>query len=142
MYLLDTNVVSELRKAPSGKANKRVASWAKGVDPSNMYLSVISIMELEIGALRKMRKDPAQGTVFRSWMSNWVFPVFSGRMLDVTIKIARCAAKLHVPDPRPDRDALIAATAIVCDMTVAPRNVGDFEPTGVEIVNPWSYNGA
>lgn len=137
MYLLDTNVVSELRKVRSGKADAGVASWADNVDTADLYLSVITVQELEIGVLLSERRDPSQGAVLRAWLSGHVLPAFSGRILSVDAAVAQCSARLHVPDPCPVRDGLIAATALVYGMTVVTRNVADFEPTGVKILNPW-----
>ena len=137
MYLLDTNVISELRKAKSGKADKNVVSWANSVSATRLFLSVITILELETGILLVERRDPAQGAMLRSWLNAHVLPAFSERILAVDTAVAQCCARLHVPDPRSDRDALIAATALVHGMTVVTRNVNDFEPTGVEILNPW-----
>ncbi|MBP8097911.1 MAG: type II toxin-antitoxin system VapC family toxin [Arenimonas sp.] len=140
MFLLDTNVVSELRKIRFGKADKNVARWADGVDAADLYLSAISIQELEIGVLLAERRDPAQGAVFRAWMDNHVLPAFSGRILAVDTAVAQRSARLHVPDPRPVRDGLIAATGLVHGMTVVTRDVTDFEPTGVAILNPWTHD--
>ncbi len=137
MYLLDTNVVSELRKVRAGKADGLVASWAERVDAADLFLSVITIRELEIGVLLAERRDPSQGGILRSWLSNHVLPAFAGRILAVDTAVAQRSARLHVPDPRPVRDALIAATALVHGMTVVTRNVDDFAPTGVPILNPW-----
>lgn len=137
MYLLDTNVVSELRKAKSGKSNKNVTAWAKSVSATSLFISVITILELETGILLVERKDLSQGAVLRSWLNSHVLPVFSERILNIDVAVAQRCAKLHVPDPRSDRDAIIAATALVHGMTVVTRNVNDFEKTGVEILNPW-----
>jgi hypothetical protein len=138
MYLLDTNVVSELRKIRLGKANRHVADWADSVDAVDLCLSVISIQELEIGVLLAERRDPAQGAVFRAWLNGHVLPAFTGRILAIDIAVAQRSARLHVPDPRPVRDGLIAATALVHGMTLVTRNVADFEPTGVSLLNPWT----
>lgn len=138
IFVLDTNVVSELRKVRSGKADDNVAAWADSVSANDLYLSAITIQELEIGVLLAERRDPAQGAMLRAWMNNHVLPAFSGRVLPIDITVAQRSARLHVPDPRPVRDALIAATALVHGMTLATRNVIDFEPTGVMIVNPWT----
>lgn len=138
MYLLDTNVVSELRKIRAGKADKNVASWADSVDAADLYLSAITVQELEIGVLLAERRDPAQGAVFRAWLNQHVLPVFADRILAVDTAVALRGARLHVPDPRPVRDGLIAATALVHGMTVVTRNIADFEPTGVQTFNPWS----
>lgn len=137
MYLLDTNVVSELRKAKTGKINRHVKAWAKSISATAMYLSAISVLELEIGVLLIERRDPSQGALLRSWMTGHVLAAFDGRLLAVDTAVAQRCAALHVPDPRSDRDALIAATAFVHGMTVVTRNVADFEPTGVAIINPW-----
>ena len=140
MYLLDTNVISELRKAKSSRADENVVTWADSVTAERLYLSVITILELEIGILKVERRDPTQGTILRSWLNKHVFPAFSDRILAVDTAVAQCCAKLHVPNPRSDRDAIIAATALVHGMTMVTRNVDDFEPTGVEILNPWKPN--
>ena len=137
MYLLDTNVVSELRRAKTGKADWNVLAWAEGVSASRLFLSVISVLELEIGILLIERRDSHQGALLRSWMEEHVLPAFDGRILAIDTAVAQRCAALHVPDPRSDRDALIAATALVHGMTVVTRNTADFEETGVALVNPW-----
>lgn len=138
MFLLDTNVISELRKAKSGKADENVLLWANSIPASSLYTSVITILELEIGVLLTERRDPSQGAVLRTWLNSHVLPAFYDRILVVDTAIAQCCAKLHVPDPRSNRDSIIAATALVHGMTVVTRNVSDFEPTGVKIFNPWN----
>lgn len=137
MYLLDTNVVSELRKAKAGKADENVAAWAGSAPATSLFLSAITILELEMGVLLIERRDPAQGTLLRTWLDAHVLPAFAGRILPVDTAVAQRCAKLHVPDPRSDRDALIAATALVHGMTVVTRNMADFAATGVELFNPW-----
>ena len=137
MFLLDTHVVSELRKIRSGKADAHVARWADAVDAASLYVSVITIGELEIGVLLAERKDPAKGAVLRLWLDHAVLPAFANRILPVDLAVSIRSAKLHVPDPRPVRDGLIAATALVHGMTVVTRNVADFEPTGVLTIDPW-----
>ena len=137
MYLLDTNVVSELRKA--NRADRNVRAWACGVPTASLFLSVISLLEIETGILLVERRDPPQAALLRAWLDDRVLPAFSERILVVDIAVARCCAKLHVPDRCSDRDALIAATALVHGLTVATRNVGDFKNTGVALVNPWEF---
>ncbi|WP_404404714.1 type II toxin-antitoxin system VapC family toxin [Pelagibacterium halotolerans] len=137
MLLLDTNVVSELRKVRFGKAAPGVAAWSEGVDASDLYVSAITLMELELGILRLERKDADQGALLRAWMQSHVLPEFSERTLSVDPAVALRCAKLHVPAPMPERDALIAATAIVHGMAIVTRNIADFETTGVPIINPW-----
>ena len=137
MFLLDTNVVSELRKAHFGKADPRVAAWAAATRPSGLFLSVVSVMELEQGILSLARRDPRQAATIRRWLDDQVLPAFEGRILVVDLAVARCCAALHVPDRRQERDALIAATALVHGLTVVTRNQADFEPTGAPLLNPW-----
>jgi predicted nucleic acid-binding protein len=137
MFLLDTNVVSELRKAKAGKADPRVAAWARQVPSSSLFLSVVTVQELEIGVLLAERRDPRQGSLLRAWLDKQVLPLFADRILPVDTDVARRSAALHVPDPRPIRDALIAATALVHRLVVVTRDVGDFGATGVELLDPW-----
>jgi len=137
MYLLDTNVVSELRKIRLGKADSHVANWADSVDATDLYISVITLQELEIGVLLSERRDPSQGAIFRAWLSGHVLPAFTDRILVVDAAVAERSARLHVPNPRPVRDGLIAATALVHCMTVVTHNVADFESTGVPTLNPY-----
>ena len=137
MFLLDTNVVSELRRARSGRAHPGVLAWAERADPAALFLSVVSLHELELGVRLKQHRDPRQGLLLRQWLDQQVVPSFVGRILPVDEAVVRCSAALHVPDPRPLRDCLIAATALVHAMVVVTRNVDDFLPTGVELLNPW-----
>jgi predicted nucleic acid-binding protein len=138
MYVLDTCVVSELRKVRSGRADPGVAAFEKTVDASALFLSAVTIFELELGILALERKDAAQGSVLRAWLEKNVLPEFSSRTLPVDVAVARRCARLHVPDRRSERDAFIAATALVHGMSVVTRNVADFEPIGVAIINPWA----
>jgi toxin FitB len=137
MYLLDTNVISELRKVRGNKAHPNVANWSASTKLNTLFISVITLQELEIGTLLVERKDPAQGIILRRWLDDYVHSVFVQRTLDVTTTIAVASAKFYIPNPSPTRDALIAATAIVHGMTVVTRNVADFELTGVKMLNPW-----
>jgi toxin FitB len=140
MYVLDTNVVSELRKVRLGKADENVAAWAESVDAADLFVSAITIMELELGVLSIERKDATQGAMLRAWLNQHVLPEFSGRTLPVDTAVAQRCARLHVPDKRGERDALIAATALVHGMTVVTRNIADFKPTGVIVINPWEVS--
>ena len=112
-------------------------AWASGLPVANLYLSAITVLELELGALLIARKDKSQGEVLRAWIDGQILPRFEGRVLPVDTAVAQCCARLHVPDPRAERDALIAATALAHGMTVATRNVADFEATGAKLFNPW-----
>ena len=135
--VLDTNVVSELRKVQSGKANANVSAWARSVDAADLFVSAITILELELGVLSLELKDATQGALLRTWLERQVLPEFSERTLPVDTAVAQRCAQLHVPNPRSERDALIAATALVHGMAVVTRNVADFAPTGVPLINPW-----
>jgi toxin FitB len=136
MFVLDTNVVSELRRPE--KADPNVLAWASNVSLSDIFISAISVLELELGVLLVERRDEAQGTILRAWIDGQILPRFEGRILPVDAAVAQRCARLHVPDPRSERDALIAATALVHAMTVVTRNAADFSPTGVKILNPWN----
>ena len=135
MFLLDTNVLSELRRRD--RTDRNVAAWADALDPADLFLSAITILEIEAGTLLIELRDPAQGALLRTWINHRVLPAFAGRILAVDTAVAQCCPRLQVPDPRAERDALIAATALVHRLKVATRNIADFRPMGVEIVNPW-----
>jgi predicted nucleic acid-binding protein len=137
MFVLDTNVVSELHTVRSGKANAGVARWADSVEAASLYVSAITILELEIGVPQMERRNPPEGAILRIWLDQHVLPEFEARVLAVDTAVAQRCARLHVPDRRSERDALIAATALVHGMTVVTRNVSDFEPTAVTVINPW-----
>ncbi len=139
-YLLDSNVVSELRKRP-GVADPNVVAWAAGQEVEDLYISVISVMELELGVARIERRDASQGAMLREWFERAVIRDLADRTLPVTLPIVRRVVPCHVPDPRPDRDAYLAATAAVHGLIVATRNVADFAPTGVRVHNPWQPSG-
>jgi predicted nucleic acid-binding protein len=137
MYLLDTNVISEFRKARIGKADRQVAAWANSVSMESMFLSSVCILEMELGTLLMERRDSVQGAILRAWLEDFVLPTFAERILVVDTPVALKGAALQVPNPRSYRDALIAATALVHGMTVVTRNVKDFKDTGAALLNPW-----
>jgi len=142
MFLLDTNVVSELRKAypprrGPAKIDRYVAAWIGSVPPTSLHISAISVLELEIGCLLLERRDPVQGQTLRRWLRDYVMPAFATRTLPVDAVVEQKCAALHVPDPMDDRDSLIAATALVHGMTVVTRNVAHFQRTSVALLNPW-----
>lgn len=140
MFLLDTNVVSELRKAGSGRADPNVKAWAAYMSAGSLYISAITVLEIELDVLQLERRDATQGTVLRSWMTAHVMPAFAGRVLPVDSAVALRCAQLHMPNRRPERDCLIAATALVHGMTVVTRNVADFQGTGVSLLDPWQWS--
>src|SRR5690606_31334141 len=126
------------RKARAGKADPRVTSWAASVPVVSLFVSVIVIQEIEIGVLLAERRDPSQGRLLRQWLEAHVLPAFGERILPVDTSVARRSAPLHVPNPRPVRDALIAATALVHGLTIVSRNVPDFRGTGAAVLDPWA----
>lgn len=136
MFLLDTNVVSELRRRE--RADPGLLAWAQETPTSRLFLSAITLLEIEVGVLRVARRDAPQGAVLRAWIDSQVMPAFADRVLPVDAEVALRCARLHVPDPRSERDALIGATALVHGMTVVTRNQADFAPMGVALLNPWS----
>lgn len=134
MFLLDTNVVSELRKT---QADPAVVAWARSVPAYKLYISAITLLEIETGILRLERRDPEQAAPLRNWLEVHVMAAFAGRVLSVDGAVARRCARLHVPDRSNECDALIAATALVHDMTVVTRNTRDFAFSGAPVLNPW-----
>jgi len=139
MYLIDTNVISELRKVLIGKANAQVVNWVDSVEPTELFVSVVTMHELKIGILLAERRDAAKASVLNTWYEQ-VVQTFKGRILVVDMKVIAYSAQLHVPNPKPFSDCLIAATALAHNMTVVTRNVEDFNNTGVRLINPWEVN--
>jgi toxin FitB len=138
MYLLDTNVLSELRRPE--RANHRVKAWAAASPAALFYISSITVLEIEHGILLIERRDRQHGAQLRTWFEEEIVVQFEQRILAIDTAVARRCAQLHVPDRRPERDALVAATALVHDMTVITRNVVDFQSTGVALINPWDVH--
>jgi predicted nucleic acid-binding protein len=141
MYLLDTNVLSELRKRRSGRIDPAVEAWATKTDPASLHLSAVTVMEIELGIGLLDRRDAAQAASIRFWFRERVLPAFAGRILPVDTAVALRCAQLHVPDPRSERDAWIAATGLVHGLTIVTRNRADFAATGVTLFNPWREGG-
>jgi toxin FitB len=137
MFLLDTNVLSELRRRD--RTNPAVAAWADAVHPADLFLSAITILEIEAGTLMLQRRDKVQGAMLRAWIDDKVLPTFENRILPVDTAVAMRCARLHVPDPRSERDALIAATALVYRMRLVTRDIADFAPMEVDLLNPWEH---
>ena len=136
MFLLDTNALSELRRP--GRAHPGLIAWLSGKAPADLFISSITLFEVELGAALAERKDPGKGHVLRSWIDKHVVPAFRGRILAVDAEVAQRCAALHVPIPRPQADSLIAATALVHRLALVTRNVRDFECMGVPLINPWA----
>lgn len=137
MYVVDTNVISELAKVERGRADPKVVAWFRPLPVSSLFLSAITIVEIEMGVLAMERRDVVQGRSLRHWLEHSLLAAFAGRILPVDLAAARCCAPLHVPNRRPDRDALIAATALAHGMSVVTRNTADFAGTGVPLLDPW-----
>lgn len=139
MYLIDTNVISEIRKAGDGRADPAVTVWHAEVDPDDAYLSVVTLMEIEFGAIRVEETDPVQASRLRHWLHQQIIPTFGERVLPIINATAFRCAPLHYPQPRSWRDSWIAAAALEHDLTVVTRNLKDFVGTGVAVINPWEY---
>jgi predicted nucleic acid-binding protein len=137
MFLLDTNVVSEARKSGDARADVNVVAWLSTADPATLYISPITLQEIEVGILRAELRDAVKGSHLRKWMNDRLIPEFAGRVLPIDAAIALRCASLHVPITQSDNDAWIAATALVHNMTVVTRNIADFQRTGVRLLNPW-----
>jgi toxin FitB len=136
-YLLDTNVVSELRKVGDGKADPNVTAWISAQDSRDLYVSAITILELERGILSIQRRDIEQGSRLRTWMDSRVRAELAERIISIDDAVATRCAHLHIPNRRNEADAIISATALVHGLVVVTRNIQDFQGTGVVLVNPW-----
>ena len=128
--------MSELRK-PKDRADARVRAWIARRTASDLFLSAITILEIEISINQTARRDDVQARRLQVWLDDAVLDAFAGRILAVDTAVTRRCARMHVPDPRPERDALIAATASVQGFTVVTRNMKDFESLDVAVLNPW-----
>jgi len=135
MYLLDSNVISELRKGKA-KPSAAVRAWAAQAAVGELYLSAISVMELDIGVRLLERKDVAQGATLRAWFKQ-VLRDFEGRVLVFSGTTALMCSVLHVPDKRSFRDSMIGATALEHGFAVVTRNVNDFALPGLKLIDPW-----
>jgi len=134
-YLLDTNVISELRKFGTGKCDAKVEKWIASIDAETTFISVVTVLEIEYGVVQIEQRDAAQGALLRAWFEGKVLPEYRNRMLPIDAAVARRCVRL--PNRRSEMDALIAATALVHDLIVVTRNARDFTGTGARIVNPW-----
>jgi toxin FitB len=135
MYLIDTNVISELRRPD--RADVNVRRWADAAQGPTLFLSVMTVLELQSGAYYMVRRDAQFGTILQTWIDLLVLPSFAGRILPIDTQIALEAARLHTIRTFPERDVFIAATALVHGLTVVTRNLKDFAEAGVRLLNPW-----
>lgn len=136
VFLLDTNIISDLRRPD--RAPENLLAWSRETPTHRQFISCITVFELELGIQQKERRDRAQGRLLREWLEDQVLPAFEGRILDINSAVARRCAAMHVPNPAPERDAWIAATALVHKLTVVSRNTRDFASCGAQVLNPWS----
>ena len=139
MYLLDTPVISELRKAKTGRCDAGVMRWASGVARQNLYMSAISLLELENSVAKAERKDRVQAAPLRSWLDDQVMKAFDGRILPVDAGVVKKRAALNHAESKSERDALVVATAQLHGLVLVTRNVAAFKTTRVKLFNPWGY---
>lgn len=142
MYLLDTNIVSESRKLGTSRIDVVAANWLSRIDAAQTFLSAMTVFELERGVLQMERRDATQGSMLRRWLNDRVMVAFEKRILPLSSAVAQPSAGLHIPDPRSERDAWIAATAIDAGLILATRNISDFAGMGVSLVNPFVSDDA
>jgi len=137
MYLLNTNIISELKKLDSGKIHPQVQRWAYSINLMQTKISVVSIIEIRTGILSLARKDQAQAASLDNWFTNRLLPAYRTRTLSVDTEVALICAQLHIPAKRPINDAYIAATAIAHNLTLVTRNVRDFQGLPLILENPF-----
>lgn len=136
MYLLDTGVVFELRNARAGQSDPRFASWATGLARQSLFISALTLLELDSGVARTAQRDKVAGVALRQWIDNQVLGAFDGRILPVDTAVVRRRAQLPYADAR---DGLLAATAVEHGLTLATRHPGAFKAGRVKLINPWAY---
>ena len=139
MFLLDTNVISDMRKIDSGRADSHVSTWIDELDASDFYVSVVTLAELDYCIRFKHRRYPNQSLFLRRWFNHSVLPFFEDRIVTIDFQVAMKYSEINVPNHLPDRDSWIAATALVHNFVVVTRNTKDFEASGVALYTPWTF---
>lgn len=138
MYVLDTNVISETYKLTRNRANPHFTAWINQQNIENLYITSITVMEIDMGILRLVhRNDLAQATLLRQWFEKKVLPVFAGRILDFDTSSALICSRFHVPNPKAERDSMIGAIAVNHGFIMATENTKDFKSLGIELLNPF-----
>jgi len=139
MYIFDTNVISELRKTKSGRANRAVVRWSQSVPADSIFLSAICVYEVKLGIVKLATRNPSEAQRLGDWLLLTIIPSFAGRILPLDENVAILLAGMMAPKTRPYRDAIIAATAQHHGYTVVTRNLRDFEELPVRVINPWDF---
>jgi predicted nucleic acid-binding protein len=135
-FLLDTNVLSELRR--SQRADPAVRQWAGQLDVQQSFISVVTVLEIEHGAVMIAKKDPAFSARLIAWLHNEILPHYDARVLPIDVAVAMKCAQFGQVHANHFADALLAATALVHNLTLVTRNIGDFRDFAVPLVNPWN----
>ena len=136
MYLLDTDIVFELRNAKAGATDPGLAAWATRAPRASLFISAVTLLELETAVAQTERRDKAAGAALRAWLDGPVIQAFEGRILAVDAAVARGRARVALVD---SRDALLAATALDHGLTLVTRNVAAFKVNRLKVFNPWGY---
>lgn len=133
-YLIDTNIISEIRKG--GRCDPNVAQWYDGIADDDLHLSVLVLGEIRQGVERSRRRDPDKANALHQWLAQ-VSVAFEGRILPVDSIVAEVWGRMNVPDPISTVDGLMAATAKVHGLTLVTRNIADVAPSGAALLNPF-----
>ncbi|WAC47952.1 PIN domain-containing protein [Asticcacaulis sp. SL142] len=136
MYLLDTHIILELRKAKSGQTDKGLTTWAGSVARQNLFMSALSLIELETHVTQLTTRDKLAGAALRGWLDHQVMTAFDGHILSVDAAVAKKRAHLAISD---SRDALMAATASVHGLVLVTRNAAAYKASRIKTFNPWGF---
>lgn len=133
-YLLDTNVISEIRRP---RPDLGVMAWFDGLGDADLFVSVLTLGEIQLGVARLRKRDPKQAEVLDGWLTQ-LRRSFADRVLSVTDEVAARWALLNEPRPLPVVDGLLAATAVVNDAVLVTRNTADLRGVDVRLLNPFA----